>query len=326
MYDVFISYRRKYGFAIAKMISELLRKSGVNAFVDLDELRSGTFDDKIIHAIESAPAFVLILTPGALDRCGDKDDWLTKEITAAVESGRNIIPVLCEGFEWPKQWGSEISDTIKLLSNYNSVVMSYEYVDAMIDKIIGYVKGDVVKCAVVGKKTSKELPDNDIDSFFREFVENIDEVCGVDFAFHAGSAWHQDMDRIEVLGALADAGKKIRVIVNSPEVADSISKYMRHKLKKYLAFDEAIALWKNLESMYDNVEVRVSDVPLLRIYYSFNMADPEKNKTKVKFYTHGNSKISMNYAQIFGASSPAYKLYKDEFELLWKLAKTDENQ
>ena len=167
MYDIFISYRRKYGFAVAKMISELLKTRGVSAFVDLDELRSGTFDDKIIDAIASTPSFVLILTPGALDRCGDKDDWLTKEITAAVETGRNIIPVMCDGFEWPKQWENDIPDNIKLLSNYNSVIMSYDYVDAMIDKIIGYAKGESLKSPEEDKKTVQEVPANEIDGFFR---------------------------------------------------------------------------------------------------------------------------------------------------------------
>ncbi len=321
MYDVFISYRRKNGFAVAKMIRELLKARGVAAFVDLDELKSGTFDDKIIDAIESTPTFVLILTAGALDRCGEHDDWLSKEINAAVVSGRNIIPVMCDGFDWPKQWGDDIPDNIRLLSNYSGVVMSYDYVDAMIDKIIGYANGESSPSANATQKSLKVVQTTDIDGFFSEGLKAIDDIIGVDFAFHAGSVWHQNVERLEILSTLADAGKKIRIIVNTAEVADSTSKYMRHKLKKYLGFDEAIESWRNFEGMYENVEVRISSIPLMRIYYSFNMVNPAENKTRIKFYTHGNPRIDLNYAQNFDASDAAYRLYKDEFEFLWEKAK-----
>lgn len=320
MYDIFISYRRKKGFAVAKMICELLKAKGVNTFIDLDELSSGTFDDKILEAIEDTPAFVLVLTPGSLDRCGDEGDWLTKEINTAVETGRNIIPVMCDGFEWPEIWPENIPDNIKILSHYHGVVMRYEYVDAMISKIIDYSNCKKAKPAEE-ILSSKPAVNNDIDDFFKICMADLDEVVGVDLAFHAGSVWHQDIERIEVLGLLADAGKRIRVIVNSPDIADSTSKYMRHKLKKYLAFDEAIQLWKNVEKMYDNVEIRVSEIPLMRIYYSFSMKNPESNKTRVKFYTHGNSRIDLNYCCDFSASDKEYKLFNSEFEFLWDNAK-----
>lgn len=319
MYDVFISYRRKKGFAVAKMICELLKAKGVNTFIDLDELTSGTFDDKILDAIESTPAFILVLTPGALDRCVDEGDWLTKEINTAVETGRNIIPVMCDGFEWPEVWAEGTPDNIKVLSHYNGIVMRYEYVDAMVSKIIEYSK---CKTAMVAEPlVTKSTVNNDIEDFFKVCMSDLDEVTGVDFAFHAGSIWHQDIERIETLGLLADSGKRIRVIVNTPDIADSTSKYMRHKLKKYLAFDEAIKLWNNIADMYENVEIRISDTPLMRIYYSFSMKNPELNKTRIKFYTHGNSRIDLNYCCDFSASEDAYKLFKSEFEFLWDNAK-----
>lgn len=320
MYDVFISYRRKFGFAYAKMLSEMLKQKGINAFVDLDELRSGTFNDKLLTAIETSPAFLLILTPGALDRCVDEGDWLTREILKASESGRNIIPVLCDGFDWPKQWDSRVPDRIKMLSNLNCVVMSDAYVDAMVDKIIEYVKGKNLPVQSEVHTQEENQPANDIDGFFRRYMRDMSEVIGVDFAFHAGSIWHQDIARLDTLSALADSGVKIKVIVNSPEVADSMSKYMRHKLKRYIPFEEAISLWKNVQSLYDNVELRISEVPLLRIYYGFNMKNPDENAARIKFYTHGNSKIDSNFSQNFTADDPCYQLYKSEFDFLWEMS------
>ena len=321
MYDVFISYRRKLGFAVAKMISELLKAKGMSAFVDLDELRNGTFDDKILDAIEATPSFILVLTPGSLDRCGEEGDWLTREINTAIETGRNIIPILCEGFEWPRQWDNDMSDNIKMLSHYNSVIMSYEYVDAMVDKIIEYVRGSDEALA---KKTSlDDTFEGDIDGFFMPKMKDIDEIEGVDFAFHAGSVWHQDIRRIEILSQLAEAGKKIRVLVNREGVADSTSQFMRHKLKRYMPFDEAIASWKHIEESFDNVEVRVCDIPLLRIYYSFNMKNKNDNVTRIKFYTHGNANINSNFSKNFFASESGYELFRSEFEFLWEKSKQE---
>lgn len=322
MYDAFISYRRKNGFAIAKMLRELLKAKGITAFMDLDELRSGTFDDKILNAIENSPSFILILPPNALDRCGEKDDWLAKEILTAIDSGRNIVPVLCDDFSWPKDWPENMPDKIKMLSNYNSVVMSYDYVDAMVDKIIQhmYDNGLGTDNNTNGNFSSST---NELDTFFRNRMHNLDQIKGVDLAFHAGSVWHENIDRVDILADLADAGIKMRVLVNSPEAAETIGKHMRHKLKKYTPFEEAVQLWKNFESMYDNVEVRISDIPLLRIYYAFHMENPNEDAARVKYYTYGNAQINKNYSQNFEPTDAHFNLYKAEFDFLWNNAKSN---
>ncbi len=322
MYDAFISYRRKNGFAIAKMLRELLKTKGITSFMDLDELRSGTFDDKLLAAIQATPSFILILPPGALDRCGEEDDWLTKEIITAIDSGRNIIPVLCDGFEWPKQWNGAVPEKIRLLANYNSVIMSYEYIDAMVDKVIDHIRDN--GSAIAEKKESRTQPATDIDSFFRNRMQDMGKIKGIDLAFHAGSEWHENIDRLDILTDLADAGVQIRVIINSPAAAESIGKYMRHKRKRYVPFTEAVQLWKDFDEAYENVEVRVSEIPLLRIYYAFRMEEPSEDVVRVKYYTYGNAKINRNYSQNFESTDSHFGLYKAEFDFLWSNAEPAE--
>lgn len=309
MYDAFISYRRKNGFLAAKVIRELLKSKGITAYMDLDELRNGTFDDKLLDAINACPSFVLILPPDALDRCAEEGDWLTKEIIAAVDAKKKIIPVLCDGFEWPKVWPENTPEKVKSIASYHGVEMSQYYVDAMIDKIVEQIQGE-----------SSSNSKSDLDTFFRNRMRDIDKVKGVDLAFHSGSTWHESIDRLDILEGLAEAGVKLRVLINSPETAESIGKHMRHKLKKYMPFSEAISVWKNFAEMYENVEVRVSDIPLLRIYYSFSMEDSERDAVRVKYYTYGNAKIESNFSQNFEPSDACYKLYKTEFEFLWNSA------
>lgn len=317
MYDVFISYRRKQGFAVAKLFSGLLQAQGLKPFMDLEELRNGIFDRKILTAIHAAPAFVLILTPGALERCCDDDDWLTAEILEAVDGGRNIIPVLCDGFEWPKQWPDNIPEKIRILSKYNSVIMSYEYIDATVDKLVSYIRSDEQMAAAAASAPPKRHLD-DLEDFFRPHMQHLPEIAGVDFAFHAGSVWHQDIERLEILDALSKAGVRVRVLVNTPETATLMGKHMRHKMKDYLPFEKAIALWRQRAEDYPNLEIRITATPLLRICYAIHMKDATKSAMRVKFYTHGNPKIDANFSQIFTADMPHYQLFRDEFDFLWE--------
>lgn len=316
MHEAFISYRREHGFAFAKMLREMLKARGVAAYVDLDELRSGTFDDKLLSAIKAIPAFILVLTPSALDRCADEDDWLTKEVVVAVDSGRKIIPVLCDGFVWPKKWSEEMPEKIRMLSSYNSVIMDYNYINATVDKILEYMREDGFQS--LNTQDNEPKTKNDVDGFFRENMKDIDNVTAVDLAFHAGSIWHQNVERLNILETLADAGVQIRVIVNTPEVAMQMGKHMRHKLKKYMPFEEAVSLWQNVADLYPNVQVRVTDIPMLRIQYTIRKKDPSQDRMRIKYYTHGVAQIDANSIQEFDASDYRFNLYRSEFEYIWK--------
>lgn len=94
MYDIFISYRRSDGGKeIARAIKSELDRLGYSVFLDFDELKDNTFDDRIISAIDSAPIFLFILSLNSLDRCVNEDDWVRKELAHAIENNKHIIPV-----------------------------------------------------------------------------------------------------------------------------------------------------------------------------------------------------------------------------------------
>ena len=92
-YDIFISYRREGGKEYARNLTSELVSRGFHPFLDFDELVDGKFDKRITDAIESAPVFMFILSPGSLDRCVNEDDWVRKEILHAVKHNRHIVPV-----------------------------------------------------------------------------------------------------------------------------------------------------------------------------------------------------------------------------------------
>lgn len=92
-YDIFISYRRAGGKELARPLKSELERRGYRVFLDFDELKDGIFDRRIMAAIESSPIFMVVLSPHALDRCADADDWVRREIEYALEHDRHVIPV-----------------------------------------------------------------------------------------------------------------------------------------------------------------------------------------------------------------------------------------
>lgn len=134
--NVFISYRREGGYALARLVYECLQKVGIHAFLDLEELRAGPFNEKLYSAIESCDNFVLILPVGALERCVNENDWLRLEVEHAILHKKNIIPVMVKGFEFP----TNLPPSMQVLPFFNGVQASREYFDASMKKLISMLK------------------------------------------------------------------------------------------------------------------------------------------------------------------------------------------
>lgn len=92
-YDVFISYRREDGKEFARQIQLKLENYGYKVFLDLEELKDGKFDQRIIDAICGSKVFVALLTPRYMSRCGNAEDWVRKEIECAAEHNIHIVPI-----------------------------------------------------------------------------------------------------------------------------------------------------------------------------------------------------------------------------------------
>ena len=84
---VFISYRREVSQYMAMALWQNLTAQGIDVFYDIESLRAGYFDEIIRTQIAARPYMVPILAPGALNRCVDEDDWLRRELEAAIATG-----------------------------------------------------------------------------------------------------------------------------------------------------------------------------------------------------------------------------------------------
>lgn len=117
-YDIFISYKRK-SLATANNLYYRLTTRGYSVFFDLEEMRRDNFDVQLLKYIDEAKDVFVVLEEGSLDVCKTetwkKDDWFCREVAYALAKGKNIIPVLLDGYKMPsiESLPAELQDLTK---------------------------------------------------------------------------------------------------------------------------------------------------------------------------------------------------------------------
>src|SRR5215510_13741316 len=96
---VFISYRRTNAMT-ARAVYQHLKARRYDCFLDYESIDSGLFERIILNQIAARAHFIVILTPSALERCADPNDWLRREIEYALEMKRNIVPLMFDRFSF----------------------------------------------------------------------------------------------------------------------------------------------------------------------------------------------------------------------------------
>lgn len=131
-YQIFISYKRVGGDALAYLIYEKLSSMGYKLFYDIKSLAGGEFDQKLYRVIEECSDIIVVLSPHGLDNCNNKKDWLRLEMAHAIKTKKNIIPLIMNGFKWPKI----LPQDIRALKKFNGIPISYDFFDGVTNKII----------------------------------------------------------------------------------------------------------------------------------------------------------------------------------------------
>lgn len=135
--DAFISYRRDGGADVARLVHDSLQRRGLEIFLDRDGLKEGRFDSNLCRNIDNSPNFLLILSPGCLDRCANEGDWVRREIEYAMSRNKNIIPIALEKFKAP----DNLPVSLQSILMYNWLNINHEYFEASIDKLMTMLKG-----------------------------------------------------------------------------------------------------------------------------------------------------------------------------------------
>src|SRR5271165_4531632 len=132
---VFLSYRRTNALG-ARAIFQSLTQHGYDVFFDFNGIASGDFESVILENIRARAHFVVLLTPSALERCGEPEDWLRREIETALEIKRNIVALMLEGFNFgTTAIASQLTGTLAPLKNYNALPVPVEFFDEAMERL-----------------------------------------------------------------------------------------------------------------------------------------------------------------------------------------------
>lgn len=131
-FDVFISYRRSGGSGEARTIQQAL-KDEFRVFLDVDRMPSGHFDESLLRIIADSPNFIVILSPGALDRVHESEDWMRREIAHALRTQRKVIPVVLPGFRFPHP--HSLPEEIREIVRHDAVEYSHRYFYPSMEKL-----------------------------------------------------------------------------------------------------------------------------------------------------------------------------------------------
>ena len=133
-YDVFISHRRKEGWKDARLLYFALREKGYKVYLDVENPKPGQIDVILSKVIDNSDHFVIVLTPGALDGCWDEEDWVRLEVEKARKSHKNIIPVLTDGFSFPK----DLPTSMRFLKKQGGLTVSQDFYGDFINKLAAF--------------------------------------------------------------------------------------------------------------------------------------------------------------------------------------------
>ncbi|NJO85232.1 MAG: TIR domain-containing protein, partial [Blastochloris sp.] len=131
---VFISYRRQVASFIARAIFLDLRAYGYDVFMDVESIDSGKFEDIILSQIAARTHFIIVLTPGTVERCIEPGDWLRREIEYAIDLDRNIVPLMVNDFSF-RDTKTYLTGKLSDLEKYSGTFLRHEDFDDNMRKL-----------------------------------------------------------------------------------------------------------------------------------------------------------------------------------------------
>ncbi|MDR2732595.1 MAG: toll/interleukin-1 receptor domain-containing protein, partial [Fibromonadaceae bacterium] len=124
------------GYDTAKLLYEKLKQDGYSVFFVLYILENGNFDNELEKRVRKCKDFLLLLSPGIFDRFSEygynpKEDWVRQEIVCALETNKNIIPLVLDDFAYPRR----LPNDIKEITRKNAIEFNPTHFEAAYAKL-----------------------------------------------------------------------------------------------------------------------------------------------------------------------------------------------
>jgi len=170
---VFISYRRtNYWTALA--VYQDLTAHNFDVFMDIENIRSGDFEEIIFENIEARAHFLVILSPSALERCNEPKDLLRREIEKAFDVERNIVPLMMDCFDFGSPTIIQtLTGKLALLSQKNGLRIVPDFFHEAMDRLCNDYLNVAVKDINL-RQLSTEF--KDVTEVQRELADKADPV------------------------------------------------------------------------------------------------------------------------------------------------------
>jgi hypothetical protein len=142
--QVFTSYSRRDTETVDTIVGKM-SEAGIRVWIDREAIKAGnTWRVQIVQAIDTCPAFVLMLSPNSA-----ASDNVRKEIDLSQDSGRTIFAVMLEPFKLP----AEIRYQLAGLQFIDVKMLGF---DKAVSELIEVVKGHLAKFEPVEPPQSRQ--------------------------------------------------------------------------------------------------------------------------------------------------------------------------
>lgn len=291
-YQIFISYRRKCESWVAELLKDQLTALGYNVFLDIDSLYSGKWEDGIESALDEISDFIVVLAPGSLQRCVNPEDVMRKEIEYALEKGKNIIPVMWNGFEKPSAFGEDIPQTVCSVFKYNAInnANDLSLIRANIKKLISFLSAKPENVSV--QKSRKA------DGYTAEGSRGYNPAkVSETRRLHLQSQYSEELDRKCFAQAKKLIGRKEGLVALDIGCADGFTTRLR--LNKKNGFAKVIGIDRSIDAVSS---ANAADNKGVYSYYNVNVENED-------FEEHLRAIMQMNEVESFDVIYTAFTLH-----------------
>ena len=132
-HDVFISYARSSGSALAQVFRAGLEHRGIRVFLDVHADYWGAFPEELAQRIRATPFFLVLLTPGCLE-----SHWMQQELALAFDARRKILVVCESGFQVPS--AVSLNDVWSRCMRLNHRTYVHEYSDSVVNQVVEAIR------------------------------------------------------------------------------------------------------------------------------------------------------------------------------------------
>ena len=138
---VFISYRRADTQHVAGRLGDRIG-SRFTLFMDIDDIPLGVdFTKALNEAVSSSDVIVVLIgqrffgtVPPAEPRPGQPSDWVVAEVSAALDRGLVVIPVLVDNADMPEE--EELPEALWPLRQRQALRLSHASFNTDVDKLV----------------------------------------------------------------------------------------------------------------------------------------------------------------------------------------------